>query len=60
MDSKMTFTGKTPEVCQKATLVIEQFLNENYRFRRNILNGRVEFATLPSSADAAEGLGWLQ
>ena len=56
MDSKMTFTGKTPEVCQKATLVIEQFLNENYRFRRNILNGKVEFATLPSSADAAEGL----
>lgn len=26
-------------------LVIEHFLNENYRFRRNILNGKVEFAT---------------
>ena len=26
-------------------LVIEHFLNENYRVRRNILNGKVEFAT---------------
>ncbi len=25
-------------------LIIEQFLNENYLFRRNVLNGKVEFA----------------
>ena len=41
---------------QEGTLVIEQFLVENYRFRRNILNGKVEFATLPKVADTAEGL----
>ena len=56
MDSKKTFTGETLGVCQDGTLAIELFLNENYRFRRNTLNGKVEFATLPSAADAAEGL----
>ena len=56
MNSKKTFTGETLGVCQDGTLAIELFLNENYRFRRNTLNGKVEFATLPSSADAAEGL----
>ena len=25
-------------------LVIEQFLTDNYQFRRNVLNGKVEFA----------------
>jgi len=34
--------------------VIELFLNENYRFRRNVLNGKVEFMTLPES----EGVSW--
>ena len=38
----------------EGTLVIEQFLMANYRFRRNILNGKVEFAILPKAADAAE------
>ena len=56
MNSKKTFTGETLGVCQEGTLAIEMFLNENYRFRRNTLNGKVEFATLPSSADANEGL----
>ena len=40
---------------QEATLAIELFLNENYRFRRNILNGKVEYVILPKVADAAEG-----
>ena len=31
----------------ETTLAIELFLNENYRFRRNVLNGKVEFATKP-------------
>ena len=48
MDSKKTFTGETSEVSQQGTLAIEMFLNENYRFRRNMLNGKVEFTTLPS------------
>ena len=36
--------------------MIEQFLMNYYRFRRNMLNGKVEFANLPEAADAAEGL----
>ena len=56
MESKKIFTGQTSEVCQEGTLAIELFLNENYRFRRNTLNGKVEFATLPEAAKTAEGL----
>ena len=33
---------------QEATLAIELFLNENYRFRRNTLNGKVEFSAKPN------------
>ena len=35
--------------------MIEQFLMANYRFRRNILNGKVEFAVLPKADNKAEG-----
>jgi len=46
---------ETPGVSQQGTLAIELFLMENYRFRRNILNGKVEFATLPKAAQTAGG-----
>ena len=52
----VNLTGETPGVSQEGTLAIELFLNENYRFRRNKLNGKVEFAILPSTVPAAEGL----
>ena len=45
----------TPGASQGGTLVIEQFLMENYRFRRNILNGKVEFAILPKAEHSAQG-----
>ena len=47
--------AETLGASQEGALVIEQFLMANYRFRRNILNGKVEFAVLPKVADAAEG-----
>ena len=47
---------ETPGVSQQGTLAIEQFLNENYRLRRNRLNGKVEYAILPEAAKTAEGL----
>ena len=56
MEQNLNLTGETPGVSQQGTLAIELFLNENYRFRRNILNGKVEFATLPKTAKTAEGL----
>ena len=49
----MTTTGEALAASQEATLVIELFLNENYRFRRNVLNGKVEFAILPKETRAA-------
>jgi hypothetical protein len=46
---------ETPGASLDGTLIIEQFLCDNYRFRRNILNGKVEFAILPKTADAVDG-----
>ena len=40
--------GETIAVSQEGTLAIEDFLKDNYLFRRNVLNGKVEFATLPA------------
>ena len=51
MTENLTLPAETPEASQGGTLEIEQFLMENYRFRRNILNGKVEFATLPKADD---------
>ena len=39
--------GEIMDVSLDTTLVIELFLNENYLFRRNVLNGKVEFLTKP-------------
>ena len=48
--------GEAVEASLETTLAIEQFLNENYRFRRNILNGKVEFATLLKAEPPADSL----
>ena len=47
--------AETPGASQEGMLVIEQFLMANYRFRRNILNGKLEFAVLPQADNKAEG-----
>ena len=52
MQQNKTKTGEALAASQEATLVIELFLNENYRFRRNVLNGKVEFAILPKETGA--------
>ena len=41
----MTINGETLGGSQQNTLAVEQFLNDNYQFRRNVLNGKVEYAT---------------
>ena len=48
MSKDLTIQGETLGASQEGTLVVEQFLMENYRFRRNILNGKVEFLAKPS------------
>ena len=47
MTKNTLINGETMDVSLDATLVIELFLNENYLFRRNVLNGKVEFLTKP-------------
>ena len=55
MEKDFLLPAETPGVSQGGALVIEQFLMANYRFRRNILNGKVEFAVLPKADNKAEG-----
>ena len=52
MQQKLRINGEAVAASQEGTLAIELFLNENYRFRRNVLSGKVEFLTLPDGEDA--------
>ena len=40
-------TGKERLAKEEIPLVVEEFLNEHYLFRRNVLNGKVEYAKKP-------------
>ena len=46
MTSKEIGRGQTVNAPTESVLLIEQYLNDNYLFRRNELNGKVEFATV--------------
>ena len=48
MSNELTIRGEALGVSRETTLAIEQFLNDNYLFRRNVLNGKVEFLTKPA------------
>ena len=54
MQQKLRINGEAVAASQEGTLAIELFLNDNYRFRRNVLNGKVELLTLPEG----EGANW--
>ena len=44
MEEKSLVVVEQPQNVQKeSVLIIEQFLNDNYRLRRNMLSGKVEF-----------------
>lgn len=53
MNENLLTKGETAQVSQVEILVVKEFLTGNYMFRRNILNGKVEFADRPKG-DAAE------
>ena len=53
MNENLLTKGETAQVSQVEILVVKEFLTGNYLFRRNILNGKVEFADRPNG-DAAE------
>ena len=44
--SKMTINGESLGASLQNSLAVEQFLSDNYQFRRNILNGKVEYLTI--------------
>ena len=48
MSKDLTIQGEALGASHETTLAIEQFLNDNYLFRRNVLNGKVEFTIKPA------------
>lgn len=52
MTNKPFINGEATNAALETTLAVELFLNENYAFRRNVLNGKVEFMNKPN--DEAE------
>ena len=51
MNKNLTIHGETLAASQEGTLAAEQFLQEHYFFRRNVLSGKVEFAVVPSKGE---------
>ena len=61
MHQKPFINGGIMNAALETTLRVEQFLNESYRFRRNVLNGKVEYVTKPdgdASPDEAANEVW--
>ena len=54
MEKKNCNAWEAPGASQDGMLAVQQFLHDNYRFRRNVLNGKVEFSILPEGNDDAE------
>ena len=48
MEKNLLIKGEALQASVVSALAAEQFLNEHYLFRRNQLNGKVEFSTKPA------------
>ena len=48
MKKELLIKGEALQASVASALAAEQFLNEHYLFRRNKLNGKVEFSTKPA------------
>ena len=57
MNEKSLNNGLAMNAALETTLAVELFLNERYRFRRNVLNGKVELADLPDVDAPADEAG---
>ena len=53
MSKDLTIQGEALGASRETTLAIEQFLNDNYLFRRNVLNGKVEFTKKPAELECS-------
>lgn len=56
MTNKPFINGEATNAALETTLAVELFLNENYAFRRNELNGKVEFMNKPSDETESKKL----
>lgn len=54
MNQTLSINGEPVKPSKEEMLAVEVFLNENYHFRRNILNGKVEFTTLKAGNQASD------
>ena len=54
MKEKITINGEVVNASKAGMLEVEQFLVENYLFRNNVLNGKVEFANQPAEGQEPE------
>ena len=54
MSKELLIHGEAMNASMQGMLAVEQFLQDRYLFRRNVLNGKVEFSTKP--ADGQEPL----
>ena len=54
MEKKNCNAWEAPGASQDGMLAVQQFLHDNYHFRRNVLNGKIEFSILPEGNDDAE------
>ena len=48
MSKELLIHGEAMNASMQGMLVVEQFLQDRYLFRRNVLNGKVEFSTKPA------------
>ena len=53
MKKELLINSETLGASQEGILVVELFLHDNYLFRRNVLNGKVELVTLISDSSEA-------
>ena len=51
MKDSLVINGEATNAPLEGMLEAEQFLSENYLFRRNILNGKIEFTTLSADGE---------
>lgn len=54
MNQTLSINGESVKSSKEGMLAVEVFLNENYLFRRNILNGKVEFTTLKAGNQSSD------
>ncbi|MBQ7470924.1 MAG: helicase [Prevotella sp.] len=54
MEKRNCINGGAQGASPEGMLAVQQFLQDNYHFRRNMLNGKVEFSILPEGNDDAE------